>query len=73
MFDYGTFLGGILIGILGDKCKKRAAFMFPSLLLAAAIMVMIRYVLGTDPIHYYFFVFAMESFKGDLIILFLEL
>ena len=38
--------------------------MFPSLLLAAAFMVMIRYVLGTDPIQYYFFVFAMGIFQG---------
>lgn len=62
MFDYGTFLGGIIIGYLGDKFKMRAVFMCPSLLIAAGLMIMIKYLLGTSALPYYLIVFGIGIF-----------
>lgn len=38
--------------------------MFPSLLIAAALMVTIKYGLGTEAIYYYFLVFGIGVFQG---------
>lgn len=40
MFDFGTFIGGITIGIIGDKIKKRAILIVPSLVREESIYIL---------------------------------
>jgi MFS family permease len=62
MYDYGTFLGGILIGQLGDHYGMRAIFMCPCLLIAAGLMLTVKYALGTAVLAYYFTLFGIGVF-----------
>ena len=62
MFDVGTFIGGVFIGLLGDIYKKRAIFISPSILIAIVLMLMIRFLLQSDPLPYYFVVLGIGFF-----------
>jgi sugar phosphate permease len=64
MYDYGTFLGGIVIGQLGDKYGMRAMFMCPCLLIAAGLMLLVKYTLGSAVLGYYFVMFGIGVFQG---------
>mgnify|MGYP001810242909 CR=1 FL=1 len=64
MFDVGTFIGGVFIGLLGDIYKKRAIFISPSIMIAIALMLMIRFLLKSDPLPYYFVVLGIGFFQG---------
>jgi predicted MFS family arabinose efflux permease len=62
MFDIGSFIGGMLIGFLGDRIGKRAVLISPSLLIAAGLMILVK-VAGTDnAVFYYFTIFGIGLF-----------
>ena len=62
MYDFGTFFGAIFLGKLGDHYGMRAIFMCPCLLLAAGLMLVVKYALGTAAIYYYFVIFGIGLF-----------
>ncbi len=62
MFDYGAFIGGMLIGFIGDRIGKRAVLICPSLVIAALLMIAVK-VAGTESaIFYYFVIFGIGLF-----------
>jgi OPA family glycerol-3-phosphate transporter-like MFS transporter 3 len=59
MFDYGTFLGGMIIGKVGDIYKMRSVFIFPSLLVGCGFMVVVKYSLVDTVWLYYLVIFGI--------------
>lgn len=64
MFDYGSFIGGMIIGYVGDKFGKRAVFICPSLALAAGFMLGIKYGGVSTAWYYYVMILSMGFFFG---------
>jgi len=64
MYDYGTTLGGIVLGQIGDHYGMRAVYMFPCLILASGCMLIVRYALESDVLGYYFVMFAIGVLQG---------
>ncbi|CAD8054033.1 unnamed protein product [Paramecium sonneborni] len=64
MFDVGCYIGGIFLGYLGDKYKRRACYFVPSLLLAMSSMLVIRFCLDLIVWPYYLFILAIGIFQG---------
>ena len=62
MYDYGTFLGGMILGIIGDKIRRRVILFCPSLLIAIGLMLLVKYYLPNNPIPYYFVIFGIGFF-----------
>ena len=62
MYDLGTYSGGMILGRMGDRYKKRAALIFPSLFIAAGLMLCIKYLLNDAAIPYYFVLFGIGIF-----------
>lgn len=62
MFDVGCYIGGIFLGYLGDKYKRRACYFVPSLLLAMSSMLIIKFVLTTTVWPYYICILAIGIF-----------
>lgn len=46
MNDVGTFLGGMIVGYLGDKYAKRALFLSPLLFVGTILMLIVWQALG---------------------------
>lgn len=46
MVDTGSFIGGLIIGYLGDKLKLRALMLSPLLLLSSVVMFCSAYFLS---------------------------
>ena len=64
MFDVGCYLGGICLGYLGDKYRRRACYFVPSLLLAMGSMLIIRFILDIIVWPYYLCILAIGIFQG---------
>ncbi|CAD8046763.1 unnamed protein product [Paramecium sonneborni] len=64
MFDVGCYVGGIFLGYLGDKYKRRACYFVPSLLLAMSSMLVIRFCLDLIVWPYYLCILAIGIFQG---------
>jgi OPA family glycerol-3-phosphate transporter-like MFS transporter 3 len=64
MFDYGTFLGGMVIGYLGDCTGYRALVILPSLIIATLLMTTMKIGLGDASLPYYFLIFGIGLFQG---------
>ena len=62
MFDWGTFAGGIIIGLWGDYIKMRGVLIVPSLIIATVLMAIVKYYLGTMAIWYYIAIFGIGFF-----------
>jgi OPA family glycerol-3-phosphate transporter-like MFS transporter 3 len=59
MMDCGTFTGGIVIGYLGDKFKKRSLFLTPMIFVSMSMMLLAKFVLSDEPTPYFFVIFFM--------------
>ena len=46
MIDVGSFLGGLIVGQLGDYLKQRALFLSPLLFLCTIFIVISKLTLG---------------------------
>ena len=62
MFDYGTFIGGIILGTWGDRIRMRGVLIVPCLIVAIGLMAMVKYALGSVAIGYYFCIFGIGLF-----------
>jgi OPA family glycerol-3-phosphate transporter-like MFS transporter 3 len=54
MVDVGAFIGGVVVGFLGDKYSYRAIFLSPLLFLGSILMFIVYKYLGQTPLPYYF-------------------
>ena len=59
MVDTGSFIGGLLIGYLGDKLKLRALFLSPLLFLSSIVMFCSAYFLSNIAWQYYLAMFLV--------------
>jgi OPA family glycerol-3-phosphate transporter-like MFS transporter 3 len=48
MVDTGSFIGGLIIGYLGDKYKYRAIFISPLLFCSSIVMFLTAYLLTDE-------------------------
>ena len=64
MYDIGSFIGGVLTGLLTDKLKRRCLVMWPMLLIAAFLCFCVKEFLSTDPLPYYIIIFLIGFFIG---------
>lgn len=64
MNDVGTFIGGTIVGYLGDKYAKRALFLSPLLLVGTILMILVWQALGENGVPYYFVIFGIGFFTG---------
>ena len=62
MFDYGTFFGGIFIGYVGDRIKMRGIILVPCLVIATLLMAVVKYMLGSYALGYYFCILGIGMF-----------
>ena len=62
-FDYGTFVGGMIVGHVGDKFQRRAMIINPSLLISILMLFLIT-LLKDNAIPYYFIIFFIGIFIG---------
>jgi sugar phosphate permease len=62
MFDYGAFVGGMLIGFMGDRLGKRATLISPSLVIAALLMISVKIVGTNNALFYYLTIFGIGLF-----------
>ena len=63
-YSLGTWLGGILTGVLSDRAGTRAIIMCPMLVLSAIILFCINYSLSSEPAPYFFAIFFAGMFLG---------
>jgi OPA family glycerol-3-phosphate transporter-like MFS transporter 3 len=63
MNDIGTFVGGIMTGIVMDKLGKRAIILCPMLLVSTLLMFSVRF-LNDKAFLYYFMMFFIGIFMG---------
>jgi sugar phosphate permease len=59
MMDCGTFLGGVLVGFLGDRFGKRSLFLSPLMVLSCLMMLIAKFLLSDVPLPYFFIIFFM--------------
>ena len=64
MNDVGTFIGGLIVGYLGDKYGRRALFLSPLLFIGSILMLLVWKTLGENGIPYYFLIFGIGVFSG---------
>jgi MFS family permease len=57
MVDTGSFIGGLVIGHLGDKLQYRALFLSPLLFVSSVLMFCSAYFLTDISWEYYFSMF----------------
>ena len=53
MVDIGCFIGGMIVGYLGDKYKFRALFLSPLLLVSSVVMFVVSFIFGSVAWMYY--------------------
>lgn len=53
MVDVGTFVGGMMVGYLGDKYSYRALFLSPFLFVSAGVMFVVSFALTNVAWQYY--------------------
>lgn len=63
MFPIGSWIGGVLAGIISDKIGGRAIVMCPMLLISAILMFIVAN-LGNSPIPYYPMIIIVGMFLG---------
>jgi sugar phosphate permease len=59
MVDTGSFIGGLIIGYLGDKYKYRAIFLSPLLFLSSIVMFSTAYFINDIVWEYYVAMFLI--------------
>lgn len=59
MMDFGTFIGGVAVGYLGDRFGKRSLFLAPLMLLSTMMMLVAKFLLSDVPLPYFFVIFFM--------------
>lgn len=59
MVDTGSFIGGLVIGYLGDKLKLRALLLSPLLLFSSIVMFSSAYFLTNIAWQYYLAMFLV--------------
>ena len=59
MVDTGSFIGGLVIGYVGDKLKFRALFLSPLLFVSSVVMFCSAYFLSNVALEYYFAIFLV--------------
>ncbi len=59
MVDTGSFIGGLIIGYLGDKYKYRAIFLSPLLFCSSLVMFLTAYLLTDQAWQYYISMFLV--------------
>ena len=59
MVDTGSFIGGLLIGYLGDRLQLRALFLSPLLFLSSIVMFCSAYFLSNVAWQYYIAMFLV--------------
>ena len=64
MVDIGSFIGGMIVGYLGDLFSYRALFLTPFLTLSAVIMFIVSYALDETGWTYYVALFFIGLFMG---------
>ena len=64
MYSYGTIIGGIILGYISDKIHCRAILIFPSLIICAALLLIVYKLLDTEVLPYYFLIFFIGIFLG---------
>jgi OPA family glycerol-3-phosphate transporter-like MFS transporter 3 len=53
MVDVGSFIGGMIVGYLGDIYSYRALFLTPFLIISAAVMFIVSFALNDVAWTYY--------------------
>ena len=64
MVDIGAFVGGLIVGYLGDKYSYRALFLSPLLFLGAAVMFIVAFSLESEAWTYYVGMLAIGMLVG---------
>lgn len=64
MSDVGTFVGGIVVGYLGDRFVKRALFLSPLLFVGSLFMLIVWKALQDNGLPYYFLIFGIGFLVG---------
>lgn len=64
MVDIGSFIGGLIVGYLGDKFELRALFLSPFLLLGACTMFLVSFTFKDIAWMYYVAMFMVGLFTG---------
>lgn len=59
MIDVGTFLGGIMLGHLGDKMGKRSLLLAPFVFFSCLMMVVATLFLNSNPVPYFLVILLM--------------
>jgi sugar phosphate permease len=64
MIDVGTFIGGILLGYLGDRMGKRSLLLAPFIFFSCIMMLVTTLFLKSNPIPYFFVVLLIGVSLG---------
>lgn len=64
MVDIGSFVGGLIVGSLGDKYGYRALFLSPCLFFSAVVMFIVSFSLTDIAWMYYVAMFIIGLFSG---------
>lgn len=64
MVDLGSFIGGLIVGYLGDKYSYRALFLSPFLIIGAVVMFIVSFALTNVAWTYYVGMFAIGLVTG---------
>ena len=64
MVDVGSFIGGLIVGYLGDKYGKRALFLSPCLFFSSIIMFIVSFAFGNAAWMYYIAMFLIGLLSG---------
>ena len=64
MVDVGSFIGGLIVGYLGDKYGKRALFLSPCLFLSSVVMFIVSFTFTDIAWTYYVAMFIIGLVSG---------
>ena len=64
MVDIGAFIGGLIVGSLGDKYSYRALFLSPFLFFGGALMFIVSFTFTDIAWMYYCAMFIIGLFTG---------
>lgn len=64
MIDIGSFIGGLIVGHLGDKYSYRALFLSPLLFMGSILMFLVAFTFTDIAWMYYIAMFFIGALSG---------
>ena len=64
MVDIGSFIGGLIVGYLGDRYSYKALFLSPLLFISSAVMFIVSFTFTDIAWMYYIAMFLIGTMTG---------